>query len=464
MAKVDDNGNLVTSPDGLKTLYLKTYMERLSHRQMKPELVDIYELKTKLWNSRIRNMEKIITLDWNMKDLVKILAGLKNNKSFDPNGMCNEVLKLDCIGVDLQVALLCLYNLCKKEQKLPHYMTLSNITSIFKNKGSRTDLENDRGIFVQTLLKKILDKMIYIDVCEEIDKRMSDSNIGARKHKNIRDHLFILYSVINSVINGNNECIDIQIFDIQKCFDSLWIDDCFNDLYDVLPFNQRNNKISLLYKGNKTNLVAVNTPAGLTKRVNLPYIIQQGGVWGSLLCSNTIDSIGRKCRDNGKHIYLYKNLAEVLPLGFVDDLNGISKCGDDSRNLNIFLNTQIETKKLTFHTASGNKPSKCVRMHVGKSLQPCQALKVHDEIMADVTEISYLGDKITADGKNSRNVQDRTQKGVGLVCQIQKVLNSLNLGSFTIEILLLLRNSILINGMLTNIIIYLLSNSRVTQQ
>ena len=148
----------------------------------------------------------------------------------------------------------------------------------------------------------------------------------------------------------------------------------------------------------------------------------------------------------------------------MDDLNGISKCGDDSRNLNIFLNTQIETKKLTFHTASGNKPSKCVRMHVGKSLQPCQALKVHDEIMADVTEISYLGDKITADGKNSRNVQDRTQKGVGLVCQIQKVLNSLNLGSFTIEILLLLRNSILINGMLTNIIIYLLSNSRVTQQ
>ena len=104
---------------------------------------------------------------------------------------------------------------------------------------------------------------------------MSDSNIGARKHKNIRDHLFILYSVINSVINGNNECIDIQIFDIQKCFDSLWIDDCFNDLYDVLPFNQRNNKISLLYKGNKTNLVAVNTPAGLTERVNLPYIIQK---------------------------------------------------------------------------------------------------------------------------------------------------------------------------------------------
>ena len=450
MVKVDNKGNLVTSPDALKSLYLKTYVERLSHRKMKPELDDIFELKNKLWNSRLQYIEKIDTQDWQSKDLLKILAGLANNKSLDPNGMCNEVLKPGCIGIDLQQALLCLFNLCKSEQKLPDYMALSNVTSIFKNKGSRTNLENDRGIFLQTILKKVLDKLIYVEVSEDIDKRMSDSNIGARKHKNIRDHLFILYSIINSVVNGNNECIDIQIYDIQKCFDSLWIEDCFNDLYDVLPASRRNNKISLLYKANETNLVAVKTPAGLTDRVNLPYIIQQGGVWGSLLCSNTIDTIGKKCQEKGKHIYLYKNLAEVLPLGFVDDLNGVAKCGDDSRNLNTFLNTQIEAKKLTFHTAGDNKSSKCVRMHVGKKLHPCPPLKVHENNMDDVTEITYLGDKISADGKNSINVQDRTRKGVGLVCQILKIINSMNLGSFTIEIVLLLRNSILINGMLTN--------------
>ena len=131
---------------------------------------------------------------------------------------------------------------------------------------------------------------------------MSDSNIGGRKNRNIRDHLFILYGVINSVIHGNEECVDIQIYDIKKAFDSLWLDECYNDLYDILPASERNNKISLLHKASQVNHVAVKMPAGLSERVNMPSIIQQGGVWGSILCANTIDTIGRKCWISGKHI------------------------------------------------------------------------------------------------------------------------------------------------------------------
>ena len=58
---------------------------------------------------------------------------------------------------------------------------------------------------------------------------MSDSNIGARKMKNIRNHLFIIYGVINSVLKGESECIDIQIYDLVKAFDVLWLADTMND-------------------------------------------------------------------------------------------------------------------------------------------------------------------------------------------------------------------------------------------
>ena len=109
---------------------------------------------------------------------------------------------------------------------------------------------------------------------------MSESNIGAGKKRNVRDNLFILYSVVNSVLKDNSDCIDIQLYDIHKCFDSLWIDDVFNDLFDILPPGQRNDKISLLYNSCKTNLVAVKTPGGLSERVNMPGIIQQGGGLG----------------------------------------------------------------------------------------------------------------------------------------------------------------------------------------
>ena len=75
-------------------------------------------------------------------------------------------------------------------------------------------LDNERGIFVVSVMKKIIDQLIYNDRYYDIEMGMSDSNIGGRKNRSIKDHLFIIYGVINSVINGNDEPIDIQIYDI----------------------------------------------------------------------------------------------------------------------------------------------------------------------------------------------------------------------------------------------------------
>ena len=166
-----------------------------------------------------------------------------------------------------------------------------------------------------------------------------------QKKKSIKDHLFIIHGVINSVVKGKDESIDIQIYDLQKAFDALWLEDCLNDVIDVLPEESRNDKISLLYETNKKNMVAVKTPHGITERVDIPKIVQQGGTWGPLLCSNSIDSLGKKCRDRGEHIYLYKSIASILPLAFVDDLNAITKCGHEAVSMNTFLTTQIELKK-----------------------------------------------------------------------------------------------------------------------
>ena len=161
------------------------------------------------------------------------------------------------------------------------------------------------------------------------------------KKRNIKDHLLIIHGVINSVVKGNEECIDIQIYDLEKAFDALWLEDCLNDIYDNVPEDNKNDKIALLYDSNKVNMVAVKTAVGLTDRVNIPTIVQQGGTWGSMLCSNSVDTLGKKCRDRAEHFYLYKNTARILPLAFVDDLNGISKCGFESIALNTFITTQI---------------------------------------------------------------------------------------------------------------------------
>ena len=89
-------------------------------------------------------------------------------------------------------------------------------------------MDTERGIFILAVLRKIFDKLIYNDKYEDIDAGMSDSNIGARKQQNIKNHLFVLYGVINSVINEEKSCIDLCVYDIQNAFDALWLEDCLN--------------------------------------------------------------------------------------------------------------------------------------------------------------------------------------------------------------------------------------------
>lgn len=66
-----------------------------------------------------------------------------------------------------------------------------------------------------------------------MDSNLCDSNVGARKVRNIRDNIFVINAITNSIIKGNEEAVDLQIFDIEKCFDALWLQECINDVYEA---------------------------------------------------------------------------------------------------------------------------------------------------------------------------------------------------------------------------------------
>ena len=93
---------------------------------------------------------------WTKKELSVTLKTLKNNKSRDPAGLINEIFKPPVMGRDLEDALLQLINGIKMEYFFLPEVLKSNITSIYKRKWSRLDMENDRGIFGLSVFKKKL--------------------------------------------------------------------------------------------------------------------------------------------------------------------------------------------------------------------------------------------------------------------------------------------------------------------
>ena len=161
--------------------------------------------------------------------------------------MCNDLFKPDIAGIDFQNGLLFVLNSIKRKQILPKKMEKINITSIWKKKGSKNSIKNQRGICVGPILRTIMDHLMYNQEYFKLDSKLSDGNNGGRNGRSSRNNLFILYAVCNSVLNGE-EPIDINLYDIEKCFDTLWNEDVINSLYEL---GLRNDILNLIYLENR---------------------------------------------------------------------------------------------------------------------------------------------------------------------------------------------------------------------
>ena len=466
VGKKDRAGNIVTNHNGLKHLYLETYVHRLRSRPIKEEFENMKAYKDELFELRMELASSNKSNPWTLDELEIVLKQLKEGKSRDPNGWVRDLFKIEVAGSQLKKSLLILMNRMKSENYIPAFIRNADVTTIYKGKGDKFDLENDRGIFLVTTFRSILMKLIYLDKYNIIEENMSDSQIGGRKGKNVRNHVWVLHGIINDVLSRKHKHpIDIQVFDYKQCFDSLWMKECLSDIYTS---GVKDDKLALLYNINNHVKIAVRTPVGKTNRKDLFNVITQGDVFAPILCSNQVDTFGKECLEQNKYNYSYKGEVDIPPLGMVDDLICVTECGPSSSMMNGYINCKTNSKKLMFGV------QKCTKLHVGsKKLQfKCQDLFVDNWTEVAVEENTepvkfkdifegenkieekesekYLGDVLSVDGKNIRNIKTRVNKGTGVVNKIITVLEGIPFGKQYFKIGMILRDSLLVSSMLFN--------------
>ena len=122
----------------------------------------------------------------------------------------------------------------------------------------------------------------------------------------------------------------------------------------------KEDKLSLLWKINQVNKLAVKTPQGLSQTKEVNQIVCQGDPWGTMECSLHMDDIGKESLKPELEPFKYKNEVEIPALLMVDDIISITESGYKSARMNAFINAKIATKKLQFGA------EKCFVLHIGR--------------------------------------------------------------------------------------------------
>ena len=149
-------------------------------------------MKTELFNLRLDLAKRRKSQTCTLTHLEAAIKYLKKDKARDPNGLINELFKDDVAGKDFKISLLSLLNKIREENFIPDFVQLADVATIYKGNGEKCDLKNDRGIFLVTVFRSILMRLIYLEKYELLDHSMSDSQVGGRKGKSVRNHIWVL--------------------------------------------------------------------------------------------------------------------------------------------------------------------------------------------------------------------------------------------------------------------------------
>ena len=212
-------------------------------------------------------------------------------------------------------------------------------------------------------------------------------------------------------------------------FDSEKLETVLNSFYEA---GIHDDMLGLVYEANKNVTFAVKTPSGLTSRRNISNKIMQGDVISPLVSSNMVDENISKRAMATHNFYMYKDKVPIPPLIMQDNTLAISTCGHKAKQMVEPLNTCTNLMCLQFGR------DKCVKLHVGKrqNKEICPKLKIDawDEIvvengekpelqdrylgketMKSVQEKKYLGNILSHDIKNTKNIKEKADRGVGIV-------------------------------------------------
>ncbi len=162
--------------------------------------------------------------------------------------------------------------LCCYQEKIPVEMMTERMTILYKNKGSLSQLDNYRGIFIRIILLSILQKWLYSKCSPTVDTNGSEFAFGGRKKRSAKECLLIV-RLLQDHANWTKKPMILKFLDITKFFDTMNFKKCLIEIFK----SGINGKYWRMYKTiNEFKVCVPSTPLGQCKEIDIKEVFLQG--------------------------------------------------------------------------------------------------------------------------------------------------------------------------------------------
>ena len=430
----DKNGKRLYDPEQNRE-NIAWYYENLYKQTERPHhpYHDQIEEKLSEYESNYEYEDDIINKCPEIEEVEKVVKNKKNGKA--TTDLKNELIKEG--GRPMLVLIHQWVKEFWRSEDVPKQWNEGLITSLWKNKGDREDMNNQRGITVSSSISMIMEEILDNRIKETI--QFTDAQGGGQKNCSTCDHVFCLRALISIAMKeGLN--LFVTFFDVKKAYDHA-------DMKDMLfiLWNQGiRGKIWRLTRELNENLTAkIKTKHGITRQIKRELGGKQGGKNMTTLFSKMIDVYEEEARENEELGIIVKG-RKMNSFLWVDDVATVAEGIEQQEKTLQFTNNFAVRHKLKWGI------DKCNVLEIGKKKNSKAEWNLGREKIKTADEYKYLGDIINRNGNNKNNIESRMKKIKQSTAAIIACGNCEIMKQIEIQTLLKLHETVNIPALLTN--------------
>ena len=325
-----------------------------------------------------------------------------------------------------------------EDEVIPKAWNTGHITSIWKGKGDKEKLENHRGITISSAIGSVVEMLLDNRIEAHIPYTQAQG--GGQKGASTCDHLLLIRAAID-IAKSEKKPLFLTFYDVSKAYDNAINTDMLKVMWER---GLRGKAWRILRNMNSELTAKVKTKFGLTREIEMEIGGRQGSRVTGRMFAKLMDLLAEEAIEKGNGFQLFEDLLIPMLL-WIDDVVSFAEGVDNQWSILEHMDQFAKNHKIRWGK------EKCQVMKVGKhDTTEKKNWKIGEMPINETKAYKYLGDIITDDGKNTKNIEARKAKSTATTISIKTIASNEAFKEVGTSVILELHDTITLSALLTN--------------